>query len=141
LLLLNYQIPHYQMASLYRRANCVLLPSRGEGWNMPAVEAMACGTPVIGTAWGAQLDYMTPNNSLLLQTRGCVPAVAKCPYYEGFEWADPDPEHLRDLIRFAIDHPNELRQTGQRASEDIHSRYSWQRCAERILDRIKTVFA
>jgi glycosyltransferase involved in cell wall biosynthesis len=36
-----------QLAALYRRASVVVLPSDREGFGLPIVEAMACGTPVI----------------------------------------------------------------------------------------------
>jgi glycosyltransferase involved in cell wall biosynthesis len=36
-----------QMASLYRRATCVVLLSEYEGFGYPPLEAMACGTPAI----------------------------------------------------------------------------------------------
>ena len=48
-LMLNYQLPHYQMAALYRAADCVVSPSRGNGWDLPAMEAMACGVPVVAS--------------------------------------------------------------------------------------------
>jgi glycosyltransferase involved in cell wall biosynthesis len=38
-----------ELVYLYNAAEAVLLPSLSEGFGLPAVEAMACGTPVIGS--------------------------------------------------------------------------------------------
>jgi glycosyltransferase involved in cell wall biosynthesis len=56
--------PH--LADLYRRAACVVLPSRYEGFGLPVLEAMACGAPVVAT-----------NDAALREVGGDVPVYAE----------------------------------------------------------------
>jgi glycosyltransferase involved in cell wall biosynthesis len=42
-----------ELAALYRGARCLVFPSLYEGFGLPVLEAMACGTPVVTTRGGA----------------------------------------------------------------------------------------
>jgi glycosyltransferase involved in cell wall biosynthesis len=46
-------VPATQLASLYRRAACLVFPSLYEGFGLPPLEAMACGCPVAASTAGA----------------------------------------------------------------------------------------
>jgi glycosyltransferase involved in cell wall biosynthesis len=47
------EVPASQLASLYRRAACLVYPSLYEGFGLPPLEAMACGCPVAASSAGA----------------------------------------------------------------------------------------
>jgi GT2 family glycosyltransferase len=137
--LFNLEFPHYQLGSLYRSADCFIASSRGEGWNMPLMEAMACGLPAIATDWGAQKEFLHDGIAYPLRTRGTVPAVARCPYYAGFSWADPDPEHLRHLLREVYENRSEARRRGGAAATEVAARWSWTSTARKIIERMEAI--
>lgn len=137
----NAHLPAYQMGSLYRSADCFVLPSRGEGWGMPVLEAMACGLPVIATNWSGPSDFLNEENGYPLNVRSMVKAEARCVYYEGFKWAEPDAEHLRFLMRQVYEHREAARAKGVSAAELVATKYTWQLCAERIKKRLNEVGA
>ena len=78
---------------------------------MPVLEAMACGLPVIATGCSALCDFMTPENSYSLAVDRLVAAKAKCPYYQGFRWAEPSHKDLRRLMRHVWVAPEVMKPT------------------------------
>jgi GT2 family glycosyltransferase len=139
--LFNLEFPHYQLGALYRSADAFVSVSRGEGWDMPLMEAMACGLPAIATDWGAHQEFVHAGVAYPLRVRKLVPARAKCPYYDGFRWADPDPEHLRFLLRHVYEHRDEARSLGQAAARELAERWTWEAAAQRIVDRLSAIGA
>jgi GT2 family glycosyltransferase len=137
--LYNREIPHYQLAALYRSADCFVSPSRGEGWGMPLLEAMACGLPAIATDWGGHTAVLDAEDAYPLRIRGTAPATSGSPYYRGASWADPDAEHLAHLLRHVFEHAEEARERGLRAAGRVARTLSWAHTARAILGRLEAL--
>lgn len=55
------RVPEEQLADYYRAADLAVLPTREmEGFGLMTVEALACGTPVVGTPVGATPEILSP---------------------------------------------------------------------------------
>ena len=50
--------PHHLLSTFYRAADVVLVPSRSESFGLVALEAAACGTPVVATAVGGLMSLI-----------------------------------------------------------------------------------
>lgn len=68
-------VPQDEMPSLYKAATAFALPSRGEGWGRPHVEAMAMELPIIATFWSGTTEYMTEANSYPLNINGLIEVI------------------------------------------------------------------
>lgn len=134
--MVNPEFAGYQMGSVYRSADCFVLPTRGEGWGMPVLEAMACGLPTIATGWSGPADFLHDGVGYPLQVKRMVEAKAKCPWYAGFDWAEPDIDHLRFLMREVYENPERAREKGRAAAAEVASKYTIEHAADRVKQRI-----
>jgi alpha-1,3-rhamnosyl/mannosyltransferase len=59
------EVPDAELAALYRGARCVVYPSLYEGFGLPVLEAMACGTPVV-TSQGTAMEDVAGGAAVLV---------------------------------------------------------------------------
>jgi glycosyltransferase involved in cell wall biosynthesis len=129
-------LPERMLPALYASADAYVLPSRGEGWGLPYLEAMAMARPVIATRWSGNLEYMTDANAYLIDVDGVVPVDAEQlrdnPLYAGQCWAEPSLRHAAELMRRVYEQRDESRLRGKRAREDVLGAWTVAHQAERI---------
>jgi glycosyltransferase involved in cell wall biosynthesis len=134
----NRPLSAAQMTELYRSADCFVLPSHGEGWCMPALEAMACGTPALVTDWGGPTAFVREESGYPLAIRGLTAAPFEEPLYAGARWAEPDGDHLVELLRQVHANRTEARAKGAAAAAAAR-RWGWETAAAAIAGRLLAV--
>ncbi len=67
IVMINEDLNDVALHRLYLEADAVVLPTRGEGFNLPAVEEMASGVPLIVTDFGGHLDFCTAEEARLVR--------------------------------------------------------------------------
>jgi glycosyltransferase involved in cell wall biosynthesis len=71
-------IPEADLPAYYQAADCFVLPTRAlEGFGLVTVEALACGTPVLGTPVGATPEILVPLARELLTDDATPEALAR----------------------------------------------------------------
>lgn len=102
-------LPYY-----YSAAEAVVVPSQYESFGMVALEAMACGTPVVASQVGG-LAFLVQDG------------------VTGYTVPTSDPQALADRLLSLIKDPDLRDRMGKQAAEFAKD-YSWQTIAERILN-------
>jgi glycosyltransferase involved in cell wall biosynthesis len=105
-------VPDADLAHLYRRAYALAQPSLMEGFGLPPVEAMACGTPVLSS------------------TAGSLPEVVG----EAGVYFDPtDIKAMSRAIRSLLADPTERNRLAALALEQAR-RFTWASAARSLLE-------
>ena len=86
---------------------------------------MYLGKPVIGTGYSGNLDFMTRDNSCLIDYELIAVEKDQYPFAEGQVWANPDKEQAVHYMQNLLDDRDFGRQLGRRASQDIRSKFSF----------------
>ena len=135
LILLNGYIPQKDMPRLYASGDAYVLPSRGEGYCRPYMEAMACGIPVIATRWSGHLDYLNDGNGYLIDLEGLspVPLDTRVEFLAGQNWAEPSIEHLQQLMRQVFNHREEARARALLGRQKMVDEYDWEVTNKRLV--------
>ena len=107
-------LPYY-----YSAADVLVMPSHYESFGMVALEAMACGTPVIASQVGG-LAFLVQDGET------------------GFHVPDQDPKALCEKLLIILNDPHQRETMGLRAAEYAKD-YAWAKIATQIVEVYKSL--
>jgi glycosyltransferase involved in cell wall biosynthesis len=112
-------VPEERIIELYAEAQLAVVPSLYEGFSLPAIEAMACGTPLVATSGGALPEVVGKDGDTAL----VVPPG--------------DSDALASKIRWALDEPDLRDTVGHRGRQRVVDQWSWRHTAERTVEQYR----
>lgn len=113
-----------------KKGQVLITCARSEGWNIPLIEAMACGTPTTYSKWGGQMEF-TKGEGNPVNIIGEFPASIGSNL--GFSkdtpgmYSEPDFKHLKKVLNDLYVNYSEKKQEALKISERIRRDYDWEK--------------
>jgi len=127
-----------QMLDLISQADVCLFPSRGEGFGMCSVEAMANGACVMMTNATALRDLCDERYNVPIPITGWTEAAHPHIYEKRCgNWAEPDVKALVERMRWAYNNPNEVAEMGMRSASWVRLKYGIMKAGARLAQSLE----
>jgi len=123
------------LVKFYQEADCFVAPTKGEGFGMTLINALACGLPLIVTkdVNSGHMDFCKGRESVLWIDAPEVEQGDPRFYWAGNMLAKPDFNSIKKQMRYAFEHP-ELKEKALIDSEFIRKNFTWDITAKKILE-------
>jgi glycosyltransferase involved in cell wall biosynthesis len=117
--LIDRSLSSDELMRLMAGCDCYVSLHRAEGFGLTIAEAMSLGKPVIATGYSGNVDFMSTENSYLVDhSIGRVGPDCEI-YPPDGEWAEPNVAHAAELMQRVYSAPAEAAAKGARARADV----------------------
>ena len=128
-------MPNEHINDLYNISDVYVSVSKAEGFDLPCIEAMACGKPCIVSNYGGHVDFVNDKNGWLIDGE-MRPASDPNIIFEQTDWFYCDQKKLQDAMREAFENRDMLKKKGEEAYKTSR-KYSWEASAKKLLESIE----
>jgi len=119
-----------RLRALYGVADCYVSPYRAEGFNLPVIEAIACGTPVIVTRGGATDDFCDDAVACRIAGRAGIHDSSGKDFIG--RYIEPDGDALIDAMDGFVTGAGIDRAGFERSRGDLLARFTWRHAAREL---------
>ncbi len=120
-----------ELAQLYQIADAYVSPYLAEGFNLPVLEAAACGLPVICTRGGPTDDFTNPNFALAIDSQLMTNYTQ---HGETLWFVLPEQEHLVELMQTIIEKTLFREQASKAGPQWVLQNFTWKQVVDKLLD-------
>ena len=111
--------------------------ARSEGWNLPLIEAMSCGTPSLYSNWGGQLEF-AKGKGIPVKITGLKAADFERKDFTG-DYCEPDFDDLGKMMMHTYKNYNTARKYALEEAKDIHKNFTWDNVTKIACRRLEQI--
>lgn len=129
-----------KMNELYRMADCFVFPSKGEGFGLPPLEAMATGCPTICAYNTGMKDFVNDKVCYGLYKQKLEPAPSfQDDWGDIGNWSVSDIEELKTKMMLVYSNWERALQKAKRGSVFVRQNYNYNNSALKLLEVIEEI--
>jgi glycosyltransferase involved in cell wall biosynthesis len=131
-------LPRDEYVKYLQQGDVFVTCARSEGWNLPLIEAMSCGTPSIYSNWGGQLEF-AEGKGIPVQIDGLRPANYEHKDWPG-DYCEPDWNNLSEQMLKAFNDYKQYKSFALVEAKEIHEDFNWDKVAKIADNRLNKIF-
>ena len=139
--LLDFYVSAEEKNGLIAACDCYASLHRSEGFGITMAEAMLLGKPALATGYSGNVDFMSPENSYLVDYEMAPIGPGHDPYPAEAEWAEPSLDHAAQLMREVFEDRDEARRRGETGAADIRRVHSPVASGQAMARRLSKIHA
>lgn len=126
--------PDEAVPLLYEMANAFVMPTTGEGFGLPMLEALATGLPVVTTRYSGQLEFLNEKNAYFCKhTFETVPMSDGSPFVAACADVGSLAKAMLEVIK---DYSNALKKA-KSGSDEVHKNFTWTKASRQLIKNIE----
>ena len=131
-----------QMPKYLKSVDCLVSSTMGEGFNLPGLQCMALGIPVIITNFSGCQDYANNKTATLLEPTGFVfrSNMDNIPQFKNKKWAFLEVGKIRKAMRHVFNNQEQVKMKSNWAYSDVRNKFNYKIIGNMFVNTIRELY-
>jgi glycosyltransferase involved in cell wall biosynthesis len=125
-----------------KSVDCLVSPTMGEGFNLPGLQCMALGIPVIVTNFSGCQDYANDKTATLLEPNGFVfrNNMDNIPQFRNKKWAFLEVNKIQKAMRYIFKNQKKAEMKSNWAYSEVRNKFNYKVIGNTFTNIIREIY-